>query len=105
MSGGHKHKLNINQQAVRPLAQTQCYMQPQNETKMDYYFAMFNCHKNNALEKTCNKFKEIWTDKKFESKIQPIIEAGVMSIFQEKPNKYTKFFVFYNRDIVNGERS
>ena len=24
VSGGHKHELNINLQAVRPLAQTQC---------------------------------------------------------------------------------
>jgi hypothetical protein len=74
------------------------------EIKMDYYFAMFNCHKNNALEKTCNKFKEIWGERKFETKIQPLIDKGVMSVFSEKPNRYNKFLVFYNHDIVNGNR-
>jgi hypothetical protein len=72
--------------------------------EMDYFVAMFNCHKNGGRRKSAKKFKEIWGEQKFKKKIQPFIRKGIMSIFDTKPNKYTKFFVLYNRDIVNGKR-
>ena len=71
---------------------------------MDAYFALFNCHVNNALEKTTEKYKEIWGAKRFEKKIQPFIDNGIMSIFNTKPNRDLKFFVFYNADVVNAVR-
>lgn len=69
--------------------------------KMDYRFALFNCHINNGLEETKKKFIEIWGQKKYDEVFQPVIDKGIMSIFQKKPNKYTKFIVFYNQKIVN----
>lgn len=71
---------------------------------MDAYTALFNCHKNGGLEKTISKFKEIWGENRFEAKIKPFIDNGIMSMFSKKPCNSTRFFVFYNQSIVNGER-
>lgn len=73
------------------------------ENKLDCYFALFNCHINDALNRTCDKFKEIYGAKRFESNIKPFIDKGIMSMFNQSPNKYLKFFIFYNKRIVNGE--
>lgn len=71
---------------------------------MDTFVALFNCHINDAREKTISKFKEIWGKKRYETKIKPFIDKGIMSMFHEKPCKSTRFSKLYNQSIVNGER-
>lgn len=71
---------------------------------MSPYIALFNCHINNALETTIEKYKEFFGENRFEKKIKPFIDNGIMSIFGVKPNRDLMFFVFYNADVVNGVR-
>ena len=72
---------------------------------MDPYFSVFNCHVNNALEISIAKYKEIFGESRFEKKIRPFLDKGIMSIFKTPPQRDTKFFVLYITDVVNGKRT
>lgn len=78
-------------------------MEPRKK-KLDGYMAVFNCHLNNANERAAKEFVDkyglsIWT-----REIQPIIDCGVMSIFQQGPNEWTQFYVDTVTRIVNEDR-
>lgn len=68
---------------------------------MDIYFSVFNCHINDAKEKAIDMFKQVYSERKFEKQIQPFLDRGIMSIFNEDPNRYTRFFAGYIQRIVN----
>lgn len=68
---------------------------------MDVYFAVFNCHENDALNKAISMFKEIYGQQRLEKCIQPFIDQGIMSIFNQSPNRSTKFFCLYIHRVVN----
>lgn len=73
------------------------------ETKepMDVYFAVFNCHVNNAKSKAIREFKKTYSPEIYDKEIKPFIKSGIMSIFQEKPNKYTLHFAETIQKYVN----
>jgi len=68
--------------------------------KFDPYFAVFNCHVNGALGKASDAFK-IKFPGQFDTEIQPYIDKGVMSIFDESPNEYLTYFVNAITNTVN----
>ena len=71
--------------------------------KMDGYFAVFNQHLNNAGDRAMKDVKE-----KFgvigESKMAVLQAKGIMSLFQEKPNDVTKYYVDKVTEYVNENR-
>lgn len=68
---------------------------------MNAYLSVFNCHINDALGKAIKEFKSTYNERKFDKHIKPYLDAGIMSIFDTKPDRYTKFFVFYIQRVVN----
>ena len=68
---------------------------------MDLYASVFNCHVNDALEKAKKVFIETYGLRKYIKCIKPYIDNGVMSMFDEMPNKYTMFFALYIKRVVN----
>lgn len=67
------------------------------EQEQDKHFseieAIFNCHKNNAEARAKVAFIHKFGEDVWDKKIQPIIDNGIMDIFNEKPNVHTLFFV------------
>jgi hypothetical protein len=59
---------------------------------MDIYFATFNCTKPD-LAKAKRAFGRKFGAGSFKTWIQPYLDKGIMSIFKDSPNKYTKFYV------------
>ena len=68
---------------------------------MDVYTAVFNCHVNAAHERAVQAFIDTYGTKRFEQYIEPYLNQGIMSIFNDPPNRYTKFFCFYIKRVVN----
>ena len=64
-------------------------------------FAVFNCHCNNARERAKELFIARFGITKWAEKIKPFHDKGIMSIFNEKPNKYTQWYVDTITAIVN----
>jgi hypothetical protein len=73
-------------------------------TQMDAYFALFNGHINDASDKAERSFKKKFGVKEWDKHIQPYIDEGVMSIFDDSPNKYTAFYVERVQYFVNKGR-
>lgn len=69
--------------------------------KMDICFAVFNCHINNALDRSSMCFISKFGTGRFVETICPHIKQGIMSIFSYTPTEETKFFVEKIREIVN----
>lgn len=72
--------------------------------KMDLYFSVFNCHVNDAEKKAVTAYKEKYGEDVFERVIQPILDAGIMSIFDKPPTEETKAFATLIQDFVNEGR-
>jgi len=68
---------------------------------MDAKFAIFNCHINDAKDRAKDAFIAFHGKKAWNTYIQPKIDDGIMSIFNEVPNEYTKFFVYTVWTMVN----
>lgn len=68
---------------------------------MDVYFAVFNCHVNNAKTKAVRRFNKKFGKETFNKEIRPFIKNGIMSMFHTEPNKYTKYFAETIQEIVN----
>jgi hypothetical protein len=71
---------------------------------MDPFFALFNCHINNAQEGAMKEFINTFGQDVWDKRIQPFMDKGIMSIFDKKPNKYTRWFVMKVQEIVNKEQ-
>ena len=59
---------------------------------MDIYFATFNCDKQD-LDKARRAFGRKFGKGAYANWIKPYIDKGIMSIFQDPPNTYTRFYV------------
>ena len=68
---------------------------------MDPTFAIFNQHKNKADERAKKAFIEMFGQKDWDKNIQPLIDNGIMSIFNEEPNTYTIAYVAFVFAFVN----
>jgi len=69
--------------------------------KMSPGFALFNCHVNRAKDRAIASFIRKFGYDTFRKKLEPFLDKGIMSIFDEKPNKHTKFFVQRITRFVN----
>ena len=57
-----------------------------------YFTAVFNSD-NNMVDLVKDKFVNKFSERSYKKYITPLIYDGVMGIFDEKPNKYSLFFV------------
>jgi hypothetical protein len=73
-----------------------------NPEKMDVRVSVFNCHSNKADERAKVAFIDLFDQKLWDKKIQPFIDKGVMSIFDEKLNTHTQFYAWTIWLFVNG---
>ena len=64
-------------------------------------FAVFNCHCNDAKPRAKELFIACFGEDQWLRQIQPYWDSGFMSIFNEKPNKYTQWYVDTVTAIVN----
>lgn len=69
--------------------------------KMDIYFAVFNCHVNNAQEKADNWFIDTHGQEIFDMEIKPFLDGGIMSIFQTSPTTWTSAYAKKIQEYVN----
>jgi len=70
---------------------------------MDAHFALFNSHVNDAREKAKQVFIEMYGKGTWDEKMQPIIDEGIMSVFNEDPNQFTAVYVGFVFLFVNHE--
>jgi len=68
---------------------------------MDPYFALFNCHVNNARQRANAAFIEKFGQPTFDRIMKPLHRNGIMSIFDTPPNEHTEFYVSTVHAIVN----
>ena len=71
------------------------------KTKMDGHTAMFNNHVNDAFHMAKKDFIEHFNELAWDIEIQPFQKAGIMSIFEEQPNKHIAWFVARVKKYVN----
>lgn len=62
-------------------------------TLMDHKFSVFNLHVNKAGDRAKTAFIARYGQKKWDKEIEPFHHAGIMSIFGQKPNEYTEWYV------------
>lgn len=74
-------------------------------TPMDPGFAMFNSHVNRAKDRAKRSFIKKFGRKVWDKRLQPFIDAGIMSIFNKKPNRWTEFYVNKVTSFVNEGRN
>src|SRR6185503_4859330 len=67
-------------------------------------FAVFNCHLNNAKAKAKRRFKKKFGAEVWKLEIQPFLNKGIMSIFEQEPNDHTLWYVDEITAIVNARR-
>ena len=77
-------------------------MNNEEQKPMSEYFAVFNCHVNNASERARRVFNKRFGAGSYRKHISPLVKRGIMSIFDDKPNTYTLFYVATITRIVNG---
>ena len=68
---------------------------------MDMGFAVFNLHINNAGPKADREFVRIFGQEKFDKYIQPLHDAGIMSMFGNSPGKYSLIWAAMVTVLVN----
>jgi len=71
---------------------------------MDTHFAMFNCHANDAEERANAEFTAQFGQEAFDTEIQPILDAGIMSIFDGAPTSLTAAYAALVTAYVNEGR-
>jgi hypothetical protein len=74
------------------------------EEAMSPYFAVFNCHVNRAQGRATRAFKRKFGPEPFEKNIRPRLKEGIMSIFQNRPNRWTRWYVAKITEFVNEDR-
>ena len=67
---------------------------------MDTYFAVFN-GRITERDRARRIFNKKFGGGSYRKYISPYIRRGIMSIFHDKPNRHTKFFVKTYAKIVN----
>lgn len=73
-----------------------------NPEKMDVQFSVFNNHINKAAERAKVAFLDLFDQKLWDKRIQPFVDKGIMSLFNEKPNTHSQFYVWTIWLFVNG---
>lgn len=74
------------------------------ENVLDLRFALFNCHLNDAENRANAAFVKRFGQDAFDENIQPFLNKGIMAIFNEPPNKHTKWYVETVAVFVNEDR-
>lgn len=72
--------------------------------RMSQGFAVFNLHVNDAGDRASREFVAQFGQEKFDQKIKPFIDKGVMSIFDQKPTRWTLAWVTLVTAFVNEDR-
>jgi len=67
---------------------------------MNFYFAVFNVHKN-EMNKARRVFNKRFGKGSYRQYIGPYIRKGIMSIFHDTPTEHTKFYVNCISRLVN----
>jgi hypothetical protein len=70
---------------------------------MDGFFSVFNMEKKDKLRADIGFIKR-FDQETFDRKILPIHEAGIMSIFDSPPNKWTLWYIEAIAFLVNERR-
>lgn len=71
---------------------------------MDLHFSLFNCHINDAFERSKAMFIKRWSQLAWDQQIQPFVDKGIMSILQTYPDSYAQWFVECVWIFVNENR-
>lgn len=74
------------------------------EKRLDAGFSVFNCHLNNAKERANTEFVAQFGQEAYDEHIAPIAEAGIMTIFHDKPTQFTAAWVTLVTAYVNENR-
>jgi hypothetical protein len=74
------------------------------KSRMDSGFAVFNLHVNDAGERANAEFIKQFGQERFDKKIKPFYDRGIMSIFRQKPGKYALAWVTLVTAFVNEDR-
>lgn len=69
--------------------------------RLDPQFAVFNLHVNDAGNRADAEFVAQFGRAKFDEKIKPLHEAGIMSVFDKEPTKWTLAWVALVTAFVN----
>ena len=76
----------------------------ENQEIMNAYLSVFNSHINDAEKKAIISFQKCYNRKVYNKYIKRFVDNGIMGIFDESPNEFTKFFVSEIERIVNIDR-
>lgn len=69
--------------------------------RLSHYFAVFNCHLNNASDRADAEFIKQFGQDKFDRHIAPYHEKGIMAIFEKGPRSYAGAWIVLCTAFVN----
>lgn len=69
---------------------------------MDMFVSVFNQHVNGASRKAKAEFVKKFGKDEWAIRMQPFVKKGIMSIFNDKPTRWTKWYAKRVCEIVNG---
>lgn len=72
---------------------------------LDPYFAVFNQHINDAGNRAKIAFIKRFSQGEWNEHIQPFEDKGIMSMFNEKPNKYLLWYAETVAVFVNENKN
>lgn len=75
---------------------------PPRDEPMDAFFAVFNGHINDAHKRTQRLMNKHFGPRTWQKHMAKYQKRGIMSIFEEPPNEYTKFYSVWVMAFVNG---
>lgn len=76
-------------------------MSKKNKEPMNFQFALFNGHVNDAFKKAKKAFIQSFGQAGWDKHIEPFSKKGIMSILQDTPTKETLAYVFAVSAFVN----
>lgn len=71
--------------------------------RMSAGFALFNRHVNDAGDKAKQIFLASFGQDKWDEEVQPLEDAGIMSIFDMEPTPFLSFYITTVMLLVNGD--
>lgn len=72
---------------------------------MNPFFAMFNCHINDAQTKADRAFIDKYGKGQWSRRIKPLQEAGIMDIFYQSKDEWLLFYIDSVHAFVNEGRT
>ena len=74
------------------------------QKRLDPYFAVFNCHINDARERADKEFKAQFGEEKWKEEIKPLHDEGIMVIFQAEPTSFVMAWAALCTAYVNEDK-